>query len=123
MTKAVQLLIGKNDFHSFCKSVELYKGFTDCDISDAKLLVNDSKMRMCFQITGDRFLRGMVRVLLANLIRIGTGKLSLEKFERCLKNREDTGHKEVAKPQGLYLSKVEYPYLNIKPEKHFLSFL
>ena len=120
--KAVNLLLGKNEFGAFCKSVDLYQGFTDCEIYEVNLLVNDSQTRMQFQITADRFLRGMIRILQANLIRVGSGKMSLDEFEHCLKSGENPGHHEVAKPQGLYLSKIEYPYLNIEPKEHFLSF-
>ena len=122
MEKAVKLLLGENDFHSFCKSLNLYNGFTDCDITAVKLQVNAAKTRMLFQITGNRFLRGMVRILLANLMRVGTGKMSLENFEECLKNKKETGHYEIAKPQGLYLSKVEYEYIDIEPKEHILAF-
>jgi len=120
--KAANLLLGKNSFNAFCKSADLYQGFTDCDISNVQLLVSPSKSRMQFQISADRFLRGMIRILQANLIRVGSRKMSLEEFEHCLKSGENPGHHEVAKPQGLYLSKIEYPYLNIESKEHFLTF-
>ena len=122
MDQSVKLLLGKNDFLSFCKSAKVYNNFTECNITNASLKLNASCTRMRFRITGNRFLRGMVRILLANLIRIGMGKMTIEKFESCLRNQEDTIHKEVAKPQGLYLSKIEYPYLKMEPREHFLSF-
>lgn len=120
--KAVNLLLGKNDFHAFCKSADLYQNFTSCDISAVNLWVNESGTRMRFQITADRFLRGMIRILQANLIRVGSGKMSLDEFKHCLNSGENPGHHEVAKPQGLYLSRIEYPYLSIEPKEHFLSF-
>ena len=123
MKQAASILLGKNDFKAFCKSVKVYNNYTDCDISEANVFVNKLETKMQFQITGNRFLRGMVRMLLANLIRVGNGKMSVDEFQHCLDSGENPEHYEVAKPQGLYLSKIEYPYLVIEPKEHFLSWL
>jgi len=122
MKKAVELLVGNNSFGAFCKKADLYQNHFLCDISKANLFLNKSETRMLFQISGNRFLRGMVRILLANLIRIGSGQMTLEEFEHCLNSNENPGHHEVAKPQGLYLSEIVYPYLKIPSKGNGISF-
>tara|TARA_R110002096_G_scaffold196284_1_gene379018 strand:- start:1445 stop:1660 length:216 start_codon:yes stop_codon:yes gene_type:complete len=65
----------------------------------------------------------MVRLLVAYLLKIGTRKLSFEEFENILKNTIVVPNMILAMPNGLYLSKVEYPYLKIEPREDFSSFL
>jgi tRNA pseudouridine38-40 synthase len=59
-------------------------------------------------ISANRFLRGMVRILVANILEVGYGRLSLEDFGNCLKNGTRPTYFNEAHPQGLYLTKVEY---------------
>lgn len=121
MKKAVNLLLGKKDFKAFCISPDFYP-HTFCQVSHASLSISKSKNRMRFQITSDRFLRGMVRILSANLLKIGTGEIALADFEHCLTTGEKLKYHNIAFPQGLYLSKIEYPYINIEPRKNMLDF-
>ncbi|MEQ8241601.1 MAG: tRNA pseudouridine(38-40) synthase TruA [Cyclobacteriaceae bacterium] len=62
-----------------------------------------------FTVKANRFLRGMIRAMVGTLLEIGQGRMSLERFQEVLtnKNRSDAG-KAVA-PEGLYLKKIEYP--------------
>ncbi len=122
MKKAVTLLTKYKDYHSFCLTPNVYKT-TLCKISCAKLFLNEEKTRMRFQITSNRFLKGMIRTLVGRLLEIGRGKLSLEKFENALNNNEPLHFNKIAYPQGLYLSKVEYPYLNIPTKSTFSGML
>ncbi len=120
MEKTVKLLLGKKDFKAFCISPDVYH-HTLCEVSNVNLIRNESLSRMRFQITADRFLRGMVRILAANLLRIGEGKMSVDEFEYCLVNREKPKFHNIAFPQGLYLSKIEYSYIDIKPRRNILD--
>jgi len=122
MKKASQLLLGNLSFGAFCKSPNFYQNHFMCDITAVNLFVNKSKSRMLFQISGNRFLRGMVRILLANLILVGKGEMSLAEFQHCLDSGENPLHYNVAKPDGLYLSRVEYPFLDITPRENCISF-
>lgn len=112
MKIAVSLVERYSDFKAFCKKPAIYK-HTLCEIFSASLSINETNTRLRFQITANRFLRGMMRLLIGNILEIGMGKLSLEKFELCLKNGHALPFHKEAYPQGLYLSKVKYPYLDI----------
>jgi tRNA pseudouridine38-40 synthase len=114
MNQAVQLLPKYTDFYSFCLSPDK-QNTTICRISSAKLYTTENRDRVRFQITSNRFLRGMIRIIIAKLLEIGTGKLSVEGFEDLLKNRIPLFKTKPAYPQGLYLTKIIYPFLDIPP--------
>ena len=112
MNQAVQLISKYSEFYSFCLSPE--KQFsTTCRISSAQLFSNHSADRIRFQITSNRFLKGMIRVIVGKLLEVGTGKLLVEEFEDLLKCKIALYNTRPAFPQGLYLTKVTYPYLNL----------
>ena len=110
MQAAAQLLTEYQDFRSFCKQPDLYP-HTLCKVTEAKLLLNEDKTRIRFSITANRFLRAMIRMLVGNLIKVGKKKITLNDFEQQLKNPKLTTKPVFAHPQGLYLTKVVYPYL------------
>lgn len=110
MEKAVGLLAGSRDFRSMCRQPGLYKT-TVCDLSEARLEVAADGGRLTFTFTADRFLRGMVRILVAQVLEVGYGRLELEELERCLRTGQAPFRSKSAHPQGLYLSGVRYPFL------------
>jgi len=114
MQAAVRLLTQYRDFRSFCKQPDLYKT-TLCEVSFAKLTIDKSQTRLHFRITANRFLRAMIRMIVGNLIKVGRREISLLAFEEKLKNPQLSTQPVFAYPQGLYLSKVVYPYLEIAP--------
>jgi tRNA pseudouridine38-40 synthase len=113
MKQAVELLPKYQDYHSMCKQPLLHN-HTLCKITQAKLYVNSDHSRLRFSITADRFLRGMIRLIIYFLVKVGTKEISLIEFEHLLSNKIDLNNKIPAFPNGLYLSKVEYPYLKIE---------
>ena len=61
----------------------------------------------------------MVRILTGHLMEIGYGRLSPDEFEDCLTHHRRTRHFYNAHPQGLFLSAVKYPYLEVPKKKSF----
>ncbi len=107
---AASYLKGTHDFRAFCKQPDVYKT-TDCRIS--KVTITYLPQQFIFTITANRFLRGMVRLIVGNLLEIGNGKLTIEQFRSALDHQQPLPYFRMAYPQGLYLSKVSYPYLDI----------
>ena len=122
MQKAAAMLLKFDDFKAVCRKPHLYK-HTLCTITEAKLFVDNDKQRMRFTITGNRFLRGMVRLSVTFLLRVGTGELTLEEFEHIMANKIDVPEKAPALPNGLYLSQIEYPYLKLDSKPNFCRML
>ena len=112
MQTAVNIISNTTDFRSLCKGPDIYK-HTRCNIQSTAIEVSYDGRRILFSITANRFLRAMIRNIVARLINIGTRELSLEQFEEIVSNQKEFEfpfHKQ-APPTGLYLSKVVYPYL------------
>ena len=110
MQAAANLLIQYGDFRSFCKQPDLYPN-TLCEVSFAALTIDVSQTHLRFRITANRFLRAMIRMIVGNLIKVGRKEMALEEFEAQLEIPQLTTHPVFAYPQGLYLAKVVYPYL------------
>lgn len=122
MKQAASLLLKYSDFRALCKTPDKHDN-TICKVKSVQLFVTKQKDRIRFQITSNKFLKGMIRIIVYRLLEIGTGKLSIEEFEYYLKNKEASKFKNLAYPQGLYLSKVSYPFLDIKPKNELVTVL
>jgi len=112
MKAATALLTKYDDFRAFCKTPADYD-HTICRVTVARWFADSNGDKLRFQISANRFLGRMIRILVGRLLEIGEGGLSVDEFEHHLKSRETPKIIEPAYPQGLYLSKVTYPYLDI----------
>jgi tRNA pseudouridine38-40 synthase len=63
----------------------------------------------------------MIRIIVGQLLKVGKGELSVDDFESYLINKQAPKILSPAHPQGLYLSKVTYPYLDLTPQTNFLG--
>ena len=61
----------------------------------------------------------MIRILVGKFLEIGRAELSVEEFESYFHKRESAPMIIPAHPQGLYLSKVTYPYLDLAAQPNF----
>ena len=120
MMKAAKLLPKYSDYAGFCKSPDKNE-HTICHVSFAEINSNVEKTRIHFQISSNRFLGKMIRILMGKLLKIGEGELSVEVFEECLQGNKISLQLEPAHPQGLFLSKVTYPYLDLPARPEFLK--
>ncbi|MCZ4245568.1 tRNA pseudouridine(38-40) synthase TruA [Pedobacter punctiformis] len=108
MNEAAKELFNYQDFSCFSKSNT--QTFTNnCTIS--KAIFEETEGGLVFTIKADRFLRNMVRAIMGTLIRVGKGEIDIEDFKKIIesKNRSKAGQSVAA--CGLYLVRVEYPYL------------
>ncbi|RYD71380.1 MAG: tRNA pseudouridine synthase A, partial [Sphingobacteriales bacterium] len=108
MNQAALLLLDYTDFSCFSKSNT--QTFTNnCKITKAIFAETDGGL--VFTIEADRFLRNMVRAIMGTLVRIGKKEINLKEFKAIIesKNRSKAGQSVPA--CGLYLVKVEYPYV------------
>ncbi|MCF8462105.1 MAG: tRNA pseudouridine synthase A [Flavobacteriales bacterium] len=122
MKEAVALIRETKDFRALCKQPELYTN-TLCRISKCELFVNQEQGRMRFTITSDRFLRGMIRICIYFLLEVGSGRISLDEFAEILNQRKLSKEKFPSHPNGLFLTKVEYPYLELKESHQLIKML
>ncbi len=112
MKAAVALLPQYNDYRGFCKAPDRID-HTLCYVSSAGLFTDTNGDKIRFQISANRFLSKMIRIIMGRLLEIGRGIMSVDEFEHYLISKQTPQIIIPAHPQGLYLSKVTYPYLSI----------
>lgn len=113
--KALQLLMGKNDFGAFCLQPALYK-HTICNLVSAEVKCNLDLTQLYFEFTADRFLRGMIRHLVHGLMELARSSMSFADFSTALHSGKPYDNRRQAYPQGLHLSRVTYAYIDFTPE-------
>lgn len=118
MQQAVALLPLYDDYRAFCKSPDRNE-HTICRVSAARLNVSANGSKLHFYISANRFLGKMVRTIVGKLIEVGTGRLTVAEFKQCLVDPNTETVITPAYPQGLYLSKVTYPYLDLPVKADF----
>lgn len=119
INQAAKILTLYTDYAAFCKSPNKNE-HTICHVSSAQFYANDKGDRFRFQISSNRFLGRMIRIIMGKLLKIGEGSLSVDEFESYLVTKKTPLRLEPAYPQGLYLSKVTYSYLDLKTKPDFL---
>lgn len=96
-----------SDFFTFCKSKSDVKT-TQCRIKAAFWEVLNTS-DLTFHIEADRFLRGMVRLIVGASMLVAEGQLTLGEIEEALVNRRRLGKDWSVPANGLALVAVEYP--------------
>ncbi len=107
MNRAAELLLGRQDFASFCRLHTDVKT-TICDVREAYWTV-ENKCEAHFIITADRFLRNMVRAVVGTLFDVGRGKLTEEQFQAIIRAQSRASAGQSADARGLFLEQIQYP--------------
>lgn len=113
LNEASVALLEFEDFTTFSK----VKGDTRhyrCQLYQAYWQQQDQNM-LVFTIRANRFLRGMVRLVVGTLLDVGSGKLSVTAFKEAVARQDRRLASAAAPAAGLFLIKVEYP------ENYFLT--
>ncbi|RBL94049.1 tRNA pseudouridine(38-40) synthase TruA [Chitinophaga flava] len=101
-----------SDFTTFSKRNTQVKTFI-CAIEESYWTAAGE--RVVYNVTANRFLRGMVRGLVGTMLRVGRGKLSLDEFRAAIESRDCTKADFAVPPQGLFLMEVKYPEGLLEP--------
>jgi tRNA pseudouridine38-40 synthase len=94
------------DFSTFSKRNTQVKTF-NCSIEESAWSEKDG--RIVYNVSANRFLRGMVRGLVGTMLRVGRGKLTLPEFRAVIESKDCTQADFAVPPQGLCLMEVKYP--------------
>jgi tRNA pseudouridine38-40 synthase len=108
MNAACKVLIGHQDFSSFCKAGSDAKTML-CNVRQANWAHTNNGY--VFRITADRFLRNMVRAVVGTCIRIGKGQNPVEHMTTVLQGKDRSLAGKSAPACGLYLEHIAYPFL------------
>jgi tRNA pseudouridine38-40 synthase len=119
LNSLAKLITKHDDFSSFCKSRTQSKT-TICKIITAHW--TETKGIYKFEITANRFLRGMVRAITGTMLNVAQEKLSKTDFVQIIEGKKRSAAGASSPACGLYLVKIVYPYLEVEAE-HSLPFL
>lgn len=106
MNKAAALLKKNKDFSAFSK-LHTQAKTNICKISKAEWKIAEDGL--VFTIRADRFLRGMVRMIVGTMILVGKHKITLSDFKKIIDSKDCQNAGALVPACGLYLTKVEYP--------------
>ena len=106
MHEAGQFLLGENDFSAFraagCQAKHARRKVTG-------LSVMREGEKVFVDISANAFLHNMVRIIVGNLIRVGSGEAAPEWIAELLAGKDRTAGGKTADPDGLYFCGALYP--------------
>ena len=106
MHDAAQRLVGKHDFTTF-RSTECQAKSPVKTLDRLDVVREDDRV---YVIASARsFLHNQVRSMVGSLVYVGDGKWSADDIARALDARDRAACGQVAPPDGLYLTQVDYP--------------
>ena len=108
MQAAAQLLLEYHEFAPFCKAHGQAQTMR-CTLSRAEWVFDDTAHTWTFHISANRFLRGMIRLIVGACIYIGLGKMSIEDLRQALHTQTSLPKPYSVPPQGLFLHDIRYP--------------
>jgi tRNA pseudouridine38-40 synthase len=106
MRAAAEALVGDHDCTSLCRTSSLEPGRTLCRIRRAALEWDGATG--VFEISADRFLHSMVRIIVGTLLEVGRSARGVDTFTEVLEARDRRLAGPTAPPHGLCLEEVEY---------------
>ncbi len=107
---AAALLLEYDEFAPFCKSNNDLKTMK-CNLTRSEWVLDEAGKRLTFHISANRFLRGMVRLVVGMCLNVGLGKIALDDVQRALNEQALLQKSWSVPPHGLFLTEVKYPFL------------
>jgi tRNA pseudouridine38-40 synthase len=108
MQEVATLIKGYTDFFPFCKThsgVDHYR----CQIHEAYWEFAPEQHQYIFHISANRFLRGMVRLIVGACVQAGAGQLTVDQIRIALDTQTHLPKNLSVPPDGLFLTEVLYP--------------
>ena len=105
LQEAATMLMEHRDFTSFSKRNTQVKTFI-CAIEHSEWYTDGQVL--VYRVKGNRFLRGMIRGLVATMLRVGRKQLGIKEFRAIIEAKDCTKADFSAPPQGLLLTGVFY---------------
>lgn len=102
---AAQLLMTFTDFTSFSKrNTQTHTKL--CTLSQSEWVMEEGLL--VYKVKANRFLRGMVRGLVATQLLVGRGKITLKQFKEIIEAKDCAKANFAAPPHGLFLMEVGF---------------
>jgi len=121
MQQAARLIMHYEAFFPFCKTNHNAKTLI-CEMKRSEWIFDEEGQRIVYHISANRFLRGMVRLLVGMCLNVGLDKISIDEVKQALDQQTRLRRSTSAPPHGLYLTDIRYPYIKNglyeRPEGH-----
>jgi len=107
MQQTAQLLLRYEAFFPFCKThsdAEHYR----CELRRAEWQHWPEQHRLVFCVTANRFLRGMVRLMVGACLNVGSGKIQMDDVREALDEQKMLKRSWSVPPEGLFLTAIKY---------------
>lgn len=107
LKRAAKLVAANQNFEAFAKrNSQVYTH--QCIIVESEWIVNGHTI--IYQVKANRFLRGMVRALVATMLKVARNAISIQDFEMMLANSNTMPADFAAPAHGLTLVKVDFAH-------------
>jgi len=103
----------RTDFRYLCLTPDR-NVHTRCLLKQTSVVYSADSTRMRFSFKANRFLKSMIRIIMARILDLGMGKITLEEFEGICNGERLLKFNRLAPPNGLHLVDVTYPYFQRK---------
>ena len=80
----------------------------DCTIYESQWFFDNENHHMSYRITANRFLRGMVRLIVGSSLAVSCGKMTMDQLKEHISKGTRNPYMQSAPPQGLALSNITY---------------
>jgi tRNA pseudouridine38-40 synthase len=107
MNEAAAHLLNYTDFTSFSK-LHTDTATNNCRVTRARW--EQEGQQWVFTITADRFLRNMVRAIVGTLVDVGSGKITVEDFDRIIEKKDRCSAGTSMPGSALFLWNITYQY-------------
>ena len=115
MKMACQMLVGEHDFLEFSTKGSNVKSTVRTifraeieELNGNFLNLNNEKNYYVFKVSGNGFLKQMIRLIMGTLLQIGRDKLTLQQLEATLNQGQALPFRLVVMPHGLHKACVVY---------------
>jgi tRNA pseudouridine38-40 synthase len=106
MQACAKMLMEFEEFLPFCKSNAQNKT-NKCTITRCEWVFEGTQWT--FHITANRFLRGMIRLIVGACLQVGNGKMTLAQIRTALATQTLLPQPLSAPAEGLFLHDIQYP--------------
>ncbi len=105
LKKCAELIKSHTEFYPFCKSRTDAESMT-CQVFESAWDISTDEY--IYTITANRFLRGMVRLIVGMSLRVSIGEIPFEDVVEALENQTRLEKSYSAPANGLFLCAIEY---------------
>jgi tRNA pseudouridine38-40 synthase len=107
LQEAAFIILNTKDFTAFSKRNTQVVNFK-CTIQKSEWIQENDLL--VYSVVANRFLRGMVKGLVGTMLKVGTGKLSLDEFKKIIESGECKNADFSPSSNGLFLVELKFDY-------------